>query len=182
MSTEAQKCDASKLKEGDVLSRASFMQIGKISKYSGMIPVINEDGIEWEISQDIISKECYSANQAEEEIQVTRTELIELLNKVGDTIFTVNFNKEPTADDYLALTRGEGSKIRSFDEMKKDFKKLKGENRTIVGYLIKIETGFGRSLVIEAFKPDEGKKAVRNVNHRELQYLIFKNKKYIVKK
>lgn len=180
---QLEKCNTNLIKEGDILSRTSYMIVGKTSKYSGVIAVKNEDGVEWQISNSIIEKECYTANQAEEEIQVSRTELIDIFSKVGDTICTVNFDKLPTADDFLTLTRGEGGKIRSFDEMTKDFKKFKGENRTIICYVIKVENGFGRSLVVQAFHEDEkGKKSFRQVDHRTLQWLIFKNKKYIVKK
>jgi hypothetical protein len=158
------------------------MIVGKLNKYSGSTPVTNEEGLSWEITNGIVEKECYTANQAEEEIKVSRTELIDIFSKVGDTIFTVNFDKLPTAEDFLALTRGEGGKIRSFEEMTKDFKKFKGENRTIVGYMIKIENGFGRSLVIQAFYKDEkDKKSFRQIDHRTLNWLIFKNKKYVVK-
>jgi hypothetical protein len=184
MATEAktteQKCEAANLKQGDILSRTSYMKVLENNRYKDSISVQNEDGKVWDISTDIVSAECYTAHQAEEEITVNRTELIEIFSNVGDAIFTVNFNKMPTADDFLALTRDEGNKIRSFEDMKRDFKKLKGENRTIVGYLIKKETGFGRSLVISAFQEIDGKKAIKNVDHRELNWLIVKNKKYVV--
>lgn len=176
-STTQNKCDVSKLKVGDKLSRISYMEI--VRKDYGNTTVKNEDGLEWSITNSVIEKECYSANQAEELIEVNQTKIIEIFNNVGDTVFTVNFDKQPTHKDYLALVRDEKGQFRSFEAMKKDFKDFRGENRTLIGYLITSETGFGRSRVID-LEVKEGSK-FRQVDHRYINWLIVKNKKYIVK-
>lgn len=168
------KCDGSKLNVGDFLSRTSYMKI--LSTNGKFASVENEKGLVWDIDKSILEKEAFTANQAEEVIEVNRTELINIFNKVGDAVFTVNFNKQPTWEDYAELTRNEGSKIRSFADMKKDFKAFVGDERTLIGYLLKEENGFGRSLVL-----DLEKKQPRQVDHRTLRWLIWKNKKYIVK-
>lgn len=176
------KLDQTKLKAGDKLSRISYMTVTGNETAHGSVLVKNEDGLEWSIGKDILAQECYSADQFNEIKEVSRTELIEIFNNVGDAVFTVNFDKLPTADDFLELTRtNPGNLIRSYDDMKKDFKKLKGENRTLVGYLVKPENGFGRSLVIELDGKNEAKKAFKQVDHRSLNSLIVKNIKYIVK-
>lgn len=177
------KLDQSKLKVGDRLSRISYMEV--LSHYGGSVVVRNEEGLEWSIGKDIVAKECYSADQFNETKEVTRTELIEIFSKVGDSIFTVNFNKLPTADDFLALTRDEGNKIRSYKDMERDFKKLKGEERTLVGYMTATENGFGRSTVVDLMIETKGTEKqpynLRQVDHRTLRWLICKNVKYKVK-
>lgn len=176
------KLNPLKLKGGDKLSRISYVTV--IDTDYNSVQVKNEEGLIWDITKDIVAKECYSANQFNEEREVSRTELIEIFNNVGNAVFTVNFDKLPTAEDFLKLTRGEEGVIRSFKDMEKDFKKLKGENRTLVGYLVKPENGFGRSLVIdlEADTTKESKAPkFRQVDHRSLNWLICKNTKYIVK-
>lgn len=166
------------IKKGDYLSRISYMQV--IYTNSEYTQVKNEEGLEWSIGNDIIKEECISASEFEEEVKVNRTELIEIFNNVGDKVFTVNFDKAPKAEDYLKLTRGEGNKILSFAEMEKSFKKLKGENRTLIGYMVKSENGFGRSNVVD-LEVETGQHNIRQVDHRSLNFLVVNNKKYIVK-
>lgn len=174
------KCEASKLEVGEKLSRISYMTVK--GKQGGYITVENEGGTQWDISQDIVSKECYSAKQASEEVEVNLTKLIQIFNEVGDTVFTVNFDKLPTHEDFIKLTRDEDSKIRSYADMKKDFKAFRGTNRTLVGYLVRSENGFGRSLVVDLeAEKGEKKSNLRQVDHRTLNWLIVKNIKYIVK-
>lgn len=172
------KLDQIRLKVGDKLSRISYMTV--IEKNFSDVIVKNEDGLEWNIGGDILAKECYSADQFNEIKEVSRTELIEIFNNVGDAVFTVNFDKLPVADDFIALTRDKGQ-FKSDADLEKAFKKLKGENRTLVGYLVKPENGFGRSLVIELDGKNEAKKAFRQVDHRTINSLISKNVKYVVK-
>jgi hypothetical protein len=177
------KLDKTKLKVGDKLSRISYITILKLGSESGFTnyEVENENGFKWGISGDILAEECYSADQYNETKEVTRTELIEIFSKVGDAVFTVNFNKLPTADDFLALTRDEGNKIRSYKDMEKDFKKLKGAERTLTGYTVDIENGFGRTTVVD-LQVEDKKNPLRQIDHRTLNWLICRNIKYVVKK
>ena len=145
--------------------------------YQG-ITVKNENGLQWQIGKDIVEKECYSNDQFNEEKVVSRTELIEIFSQTGDAVFTVNYDKQPKAEDFLELTRQEG-KVLSFEEMTKRFKKFKGENRTLIGYTTKVENGFGRSLVVDL--QAENSDRMRLVDHRTLNWLIFKNVRYVVK-
>lgn len=167
------------IKKGDYVSRISYMKIEEnLGRYQ---KVSNETGFTWDISNDVLKEECISASEFSEEIKVSRTELIEKFNNVGATVFTVNFDKSPSPEDYLAATRGKGNIILSFDDMKKQFKKIKGENRTLVGYMIKVENGFGRSNVIDLEIPHDQHR-IRQVDHRSLNWLIVNGIKYIVKK
>lgn len=53
----------------------------------------SEISFQFSIEKEILKKGIYSARQYNQELQVTTTELIEQLTKVGDTLFTVCFNK-----------------------------------------------------------------------------------------
>ena len=181
------KSDVRKLRQGDMLSETQYYEVRRVTPTD--IDVINERGYEFSIGHGIVQEGIYSASQFVEEKLVTRTELIEIFSKVGDTVFEVGYNKQPKASDINDAIEGSNKgKILPIAEMKKNIKKaFEGEERVLVGYLISIETGFGRSMVID-LQADKSKSTVdwdsriRQVDHRTLKYLIHKNIKYTVKK
>lgn len=179
--TQSKKCNATELTVGNRLSRTSYLEVIETRPYSNELTVKNETGLTWNISKNIIEKECYSAHQFNEVKEVTRTELIEIFSQMGDSIFTCSFHKLPTPEDFLKLTRGENNIIRSFKEMEKDFKKFKGEERILTGYIIKVENGFGRSIVID-LEVSKEEHNLRSIDHRTLQFVINRNIKYVIKK
>lgn len=179
------KTNASELKKGDKLSRISFMEV--VGNSGGQnVNVKNEDGFEWYISGGIISEECYSTQQ-EETKKVSRTELAEILMNARDAIVVVNFHKQASADTVHAkLTDADGEKVTK----KLLGSLLKGEERTMTGYVIATEPVLGRTVMIDL----EKKKVItptkdgeghdirqRLVDHRSLNWLIYKNVKYTVK-
>jgi hypothetical protein len=180
------KCDVSKVKEGDFLSEIQYY---RVKSHSGGLPVVvvNERGYQFGIAESILAEGSFSANQFTETVQVTRTELIERFGSVGNTVFSVNFNKQPKVSDINdAIESANKGKILPIKDIKKLVKEAyKGEERTLVGYLVQTETGFGRSTVIDleaekGDKPDwDGR--LRQVDHRTLNWLIFQNVKYVVK-
>lgn len=172
------KTETSQLRIGDKLSRTSYMTIlGRNIK--GFI-VKNEAGFEWTIDEGVIAEECYSADQFNETKEITRTELIEIFSKTGDAIYTVNFNKQPKVEEVFDEIANKGKLISNSDMKKKLKEGMKGEPRTLVGYTVKVETGFGRSQVVDLEVP-QGQHNIRQVDHRTLNFLILKNIKYIVK-
>lgn len=181
------KSDFRQIKKGDFLSETQYYEVVGVNP-SG-IQVKNERGFEFGIQSGIVEEGIYSASQVLEEVQVTRTELIEIFSKVGDTVFTVCFNKQPTSESINeAIESANKGKILPIAELKKLVKAAyKGEERILTGYLVKVETGFGRSMVID-LEADTSKSTpewdarLRQVDHRTLNWLISKNVKYIVKK
>lgn len=168
------------IKKGTMLSRVSYMKVLRSDAHS--IEVCNQDGLTWTIDPDIIAEECYSHDQYDEIIDVTRTKLIEIfINESKDSIFTINFNKQAKIKDVIeAATTRDNGKIKS----KKDIAKLvkeaeKGEERTLIGHMLKIETGMGRSMVVDL--EADTKSNIRQVDHRSINWLILKNIKYVVK-
>ena len=180
------KSEFTVLKKGDFLSEIQYYKVVDI--VGGTVQVENERGFKFAVSSGIVEEGMFSANQFTEEVSLTRTELIEQLGKVGNTIFTVNFNKLPTADTINeAIESLNNGKILPIKEMKKKVKEaFKGEERTLIGYLVNTETGFGRSTVIdmEQSRGDnpEWDARLRQVDHRTINWLIHKNTKYIIKK
>jgi len=180
------KSKFSELDTGQFLSETQYYKV--ISRNGLELEVENERGFQFSINKDIVEEGIYSGHQYNQELQVTRTELIEKLSKVGDTVFTVCFNKQPTVDAINeAIESAHEGKIIPIKELKKLVKNAyKGEERILTGYLLKTETGFGRSTVID-LEADRGNKPdwdsrIRQVDHRTLNWLIFKNVKYFLKK
>ena len=183
---ENRKSEVKSMTKGTRLSETQYYEV--ISVDHTTIKVKNERGFEFSMGHSIAEEGSYSANQFSETKEVTRTELIEIFSKVGDTVFTVNFNKQPTIEAInKAIESANKGKILPTAEIKKVIKNAyKGEERTLVGYLISTETGFGRSMVID-LEEDRGTKPdwdarIRQVDHRTLNWLIHKNVKYVVKK
>lgn len=173
------------LKVGEVLSETQYYKIQDIN--AGTIIVKNERGFAFTVSKNIVEEGMFSASQVIEEKKVTRTELIEIFNNVGDTVFTVCFHKQPSSEDINeAIESANKGKIIPIKELKKLVKDAyKGKERILTGYLIKTETGFGRSMVIDLMEErgdDPNWDArIRQVDHRTLNWLITKNIKYSVK-
>lgn len=180
------KTDVTKLKKGDRLSRISFMEVISQSWNGDRVDVRNEDGFEWSIGGSIISEECYST-QFSEEKKISRTEIAEILMSARDAIVVVNFHKQATADTvHSKLTDADGQRVTK--KVLSDL--LKGEERTMTGYVIGAEPVLGRTIMIDLEKEKVVKKTKdgqewdtrqRQVDHRSLNWLIYKNVKYISK-
>lgn len=178
------------LKPGEVLSETQYYTVVKVHDFGlqSTVVVRNERGFEFSIGKNIVEEGIYSASQFNETVEVTRTELIDIFRKVGDTVFTVCFNKQPAAEDInAAIESTNKGKILPIKEMKKIIKEaFKGEERILTGYLVSTETGFGRSMVIDlALERGDNPNwdaRLRQVDHRTLNWIISKNVKYVVKK
>ena len=174
--------DINKLKVGDYLSETQYYEVLDISR--GRIRVKNERDYEFEITFDIAKEGLNSASQYLEEKRVTATEIAEIFETVGDAIFTVVYYKKPKVDGAIgllqnAINKSEGGIPLSEIESVVD-KIIKGERRTLTGYLLGNDRRLGRSLVIDLTIPSD-KNRVRQVDARTIESLIFKDVKYKVK-
>ncbi|PSF37826.1 hypothetical protein C7H19_07530 [Aphanothece hegewaldii CCALA 016] len=185
-STALKKVDFSKLKLGDYLFDIQYYKVVEVNPKS--IAVINERGFGSEIDKDIIEEGMYSASQYEFEKIVSRTEICEILEQAGNYIFTVNFNKQirekDLKDKLLAAIKDKKGNPLSHLEIEKALSKvsqeaIQGEERTLVGYLLKVEPKMGRSTVIDIECPVE-RNRIRLVDHRTINWLILRNVKYVV--
>lgn len=163
---------------GTYLSEIQYYKVLGIFP-DGRVQVENERGMEMNISPGIVEEGMYSSHQINSQEKISRTKLIELFSSVGDAIFTVSYNKQPKSKDIKeAIKKLNKGKILSTKEMETVIDKAyEGEERELTGYLIKVETGFGRSLVID-LEADKVNR-YRQVDHRSLNWMIYKGVKYI---
>ena len=175
------------LQVGEYLSEVQYYKIIEVTNNS--VKVTNERGFNFSIDKDIIAEGMYSASQYKTEKLVTRTEICEQLEQAGNHIFTVNFYKQVKTKDIqeklLKAIKSDREKYLSEAEIIKALKKvsktlLEGAERTLIGYLSKVEAKVGRSIVIDLELPTD-KYRIRQVDHRTINWLILKNVKYIVK-
>lgn len=186
MASKENRSDFKQIRKGDFLSETQYYEVKNVTP--DQIAVVNERGFEFNIGRAIVEEGLFSATQFTETVKVSRTELIEIFHGVGDTVFQVCFNKQPTADAINeAIESANKGKILPINELKRLVKQAyKGEERILIGYLVKTETGFGRSMVIDleantSKSTPEWDSRLRQVDHRTLNWLIYKNIKYEVK-
>ena len=117
------------LTEGDQLSEIQYYTVKRKDRNGALL--VNERGLEMKFSPLIIEEGMHSASQySNGEVKVTRTEMIEMLRNAGETVFTVNFNKQPKAKNLMDIFNDPNRKVKTQVEM---MNLMKGENRTMVG-------------------------------------------------
>jgi len=104
--------------------------------------------------------------------------LANILQECKDTIFKVSFKKKV---DQKAIEQKLGgvefASLKEADEMKKITKSIvDGEPCELVGHLVESQNALGRSLVIDLNAAVSN--SFRQVDHRSIEYIIFKNVKY----
>ena len=176
-----------KLKVGDYLSETQYYKILKIN--SKTVALINEKGIKYNFEKELIVEAMHSASLYEIEKKVNRTEINEILQQAGNNIFTVNFHKQVKEKDIkeklVDTIKDEDGNLLNSEDIEKKLKKIskeltKGEERTLIGYLVELNSQMGRSLVIDMeIAPEQNR--IRQIDHRTINWLILNNTKYIVK-
>jgi hypothetical protein len=177
--SEDKRLKANDLKVGDWFSCIIYNQVLNVEE--NRLEVINQYGLKYGVTKSIAQNEGFSANQFDEEKKLTRTEIIEILESAGDTVFTVNFVTKATEDKAQELL----SKLTAQDladpavlkALSKDI--IQGHESTIVGHLRNSEPKMGRSSVIDLNLPKNNN--IRFVDHRSINWLIFKRVKYVAK-
>lgn len=182
----------SDINEGDFLCEIQYYKV--TDKDDQKIQVKNERGFEFGINNKIIEEGLYSANQFTITKKVNKTELVRVFENAKDTIFTINFNKQPSEETVQEIL--DKTLISDFTDAGKRKKLaqhlMHGKERTLIGYLQDGETTLGRSQVVdleEHFKAlEKGKNASeairsskRLVDHRTINWIILKNVKFILK-
>jgi len=171
---------------GEHLAEIQYYQVVKVNPKT--IKVVSDKGVESNIDKDLVL-EMYSASQYQIEKSITRTEVNNILANIGQQIFTVNFNKQVKQDDIknklLTAIKDEEGNPLTYEQIEKHLKIIskelnKGEERTLIGYLLEINNEMGRSSAID-LEIERGQNRLRQIDHRTINYLIFKNTKYLVK-
>ncbi|NVB40990.1 hypothetical protein G6O69_24330 [Pseudenhygromyxa sp. WMMC2535] len=180
------RTDVSKLKAGDYLSETQYYKVKEV--LDGKIALENERGFGITVTNRIIEEGMYSSGQFNDTVTLSRTALCEVLEGAGDSIFTVNFNKQAKEKEVVDEILGAVDELGSDPDPKVLTKRIKaavkkgvsGQVRTLIGYLVQTEAKMGRSQVIDLEAP--GKHRYRLVDHRTINWLVLKNVKYVVKK
>jgi hypothetical protein len=171
--------DGSKIAVGQWLSQTQYYHVKAIE--GTRITVENQWGNLMLVSKDIIEK-MDSADHFEKEVGMNMTALAELLETLSDTIFQVNFRKQPNKDDAVELL-----KAAEFADLKDKAKLaalskgiIEGQPCNMICHLVKAENLLGRSTVIDLTAKTENK--FRQIDHRTIESIIYKNVKYSLKK
>lgn len=174
-----------KSREGDYISRISYCKLLDIGSNISIIE--NEFGAQWNVGNKVLDRErCNSATYYESEEKVSRTKLVEVLEEVGDTVFSVTYNKKPKEDDITKTLEGlNAGKFPTKAEIKKRVKEVyKGKEKTTIGYRIG-KTDLGRILMIDLEKKQDPSKNYEtrmvSVDTRTVTMVINKNVKYVLK-
>lgn len=174
------KWNPSKLAVGDWFSENQYYKITDTSS-AQMIEakVMNESGETYCIPIHQLH-DMYCGNLFEEEKQVTRTELVEILLNARESVFTCTFHKKVTPEYVKDLL----TSVSSDTELQAKCKELSklislGEETTLTCFLLKSEEKLGRSCVIDLNEPHG--KNFRQIDHRSITSIILQNVKYSMK-
>ena len=171
--------DTKQFAVGQMLSQTTYYNVKEIA--GDRITVEDQHGGLMHVSRDIVEKMA-SATHYAKEVGTNMTGLAELLEQCSDTVFSVQFHKQPNKESAQELLEATNYKDL------KDKKKLAELSKQItegglcemICHLVKTENNLGRSTVIDLSSISDNK--FRQIDHRTIQYIIFKNVKYSLKK
>ena len=168
-----------KLAMGQFLSMTSYMTVLNINN---LVAVRNQHGNTMQMSKELLET-MYSAQHYEREINLNMTGLAELLQSVQDIVFTVNFKKQATEAKALnALLSANKNTFKDSKQLSALAKMIvSGEDCAMTCHMVEVENNLGRSLVID-LKADCKDNRFRQVDHRSIESIVFKNVKYVLKK
>ena len=181
------------LTQGEIITYIEYYKVDSVENFgpNPKVHVYTTDGTPISISKSIVDQNCQSATSVQEEVAITRTDLIEKIAGLGKIAFTVNFNKQVDEKSLKATLEGlyanQAGKIISKTDHAKKVKDIihsvyKGEERTLTGFLITDAPEMGRFKMIDlqlAFKGD--KNPIRLVNQQTINFAIIDSIKYVVK-
>jgi len=144
----------SKVSNNDLMAFVNYVKVNQVLGGGEELIVTDLDHNRRQIKiagKDLI-KNSLSADQFAETEKVTKTEAAEIMISLHNRPFTVSFNKADKSE------------------------------RVLRGRLIKHEALLGRSMVEDLDEPQDASKGrIRQVDHREINWLIVEGVKYIVK-
>lgn len=188
-----ERCDPTKIRDGSLLFRPSRLVVLNTEKSLVRIQELHENNQEhsdWNVSQDLIAIQCWTADQYTDVKKVSKPEMEEIVGDVRDCVCKVVFTKMPNANE-MALFLREGSQLiesleTTEEEKVKYYKKLfecsqKGEYRIMRGYITKIEDN-GMVQFLDADLEAKGEvSACRSFYMKNIAELTVRLVKYVVK-
>lgn len=168
--------DPKKLVVDDVFSSISYLKVTDID--GNKITVKNHHGGSWFVSKDLMVRDMWSSDHAARTIKVSMTDLSSIIHQLGDTIFKVAFRKkidEKQIEQKLSSVKFSDLKSAgTISKLSKDL--IEGEMVEMTCHLIDSDNNLGRSMVIDLNAPVYNN--FRQVDHRTIEYIIYKNVKY----
>lgn len=162
-----------------VLSMTTYFHIAAVAGNS--VTVEDQNDTTMNVSKDIIEKMASGSHSAKE-VGMNMTALAELLETLSDTVFTVTFQKQATVDRAKELLDATSvAQLKDQKNLSQIVKDLtQGELCTMTCHLVKVENNLGRSTVIDLTARTDNK--FRQIDHRTIQWIVYKNVKYVLKK
>ena len=172
--------DFKQLAPDQYFSNISYLKVNNID--GNKITVTNHRGSVWHVSKDILVRDMWSADHFEQTVKCNMTDLVTILESVGDTVFKIAFKKKldekKLAEDLSGMDLNDMKNATLLNKLAKEL--TDGKEVEMVSHLCESESFMGRSLVIDLNAP-EGK-GYRQVDHRTIQWIVYKNVKYILGK
>lgn len=175
------------LKKGSVLSEAQFYTVKSILRNEAIL--LTDGGDEITVPDSYVDELLNSADYAEKEQKITRTEAAEMLIANANVAMTVNYNTKVKSED-VEKEIMEAYSTSTPAELPKAIKKavkgaIEGKERTIIGRHSGGVNEFGRlNFVDMELQKELGKtydSRLRQVDPRTINYLILRGTKYVVK-
>ena len=161
-------------------SSTSYVKV--LSVKGQEVEVKSVAGGHWVITGLSLLHKMESADHFDYEIPLNKGELVEMLESTRDTIFTICFKKKIKPKDVSSRIIEEARDVSGDLKKSKKLTKLllEGESCTLTACLVNVEPRLGRSMVKDLTKP--AGQNLRQVDHRTIEWIIFKNRKFILKK
>lgn len=169
------------LKVGECLSESHFYHVEKI--VGKEVELKNAAGESIVVDDKYVDSCIISASQFDKEEKITKTDAAALLISSANVAMTVSFNKKVDEKQVIeeTVTEVEGSSIANIRKaITKAIKKsINGEERIMVGHHSGTTNEFGR-LGFTDMEVTTGHN-LRQVDPRELNFMVIKGVKYVVK-
>ena len=170
MKASSKRSNLRAITPGEKMSMTYYLTVNSVNTRDGSVNVTDTHGNTFTIKgQNLIEDTIWSAKQYTTTELISKTRAAELIANAGDTVFTVNFNKQLTKEDIaLTLNSYPANKWTQTHVANDIAKNLKGEERTMTCYLLSTENILGRAEVM-----DLDKNSPRQVDFRTLNWVAI---------
>lgn len=171
------------LKAGDKLSELQYYTVDSIDRDKNKAVLVNQRGLAITTAASVIESSMYSASQVQRTETVSLTEAAGIIENAGHEAFSASFNKKADSTSigaavqaYLQQTDATSATFNA-KELAKFVKEAgQGAERVITARLLSTEAKLGRSTVL-----DLAINQPRLVDHRTLNWVVFRGVKYLVR-
>lgn len=164
--------DPAKLAIGNWFSQTSYNKVESIGKDDVNVLCNGENQ---RITKNILIEDMFNASVYAKEEKLALTKVVKIMREARSVAFTVNFNCK--VDEKVVAEKLGQADAKTLGNAKAFAKELlTGKEQTVVGRLSKTENHLGRSLIVGLEQPN----SFAQVDHRHINWLIFKNVKYVV--